>query len=233
MKATMTSTLTLHDPVCGRAVTSASTHRAVHGAGLFFFCSEACCARFSVEPARFIETPAGASAHAGESAQLASIEAHGIPNARSAVSSCAANAAIRAAKLAQRVPSGLRGLIYTWLLSWRAAHRAGRTTRELLALYRAVAAELAGRSDHEVYREMVRRRAGCDAVTAETMLENASESFAEWPVRRELTLCDVVHYLTISEFVSAHDDDLWSRQDVRHIVNANIPHDLCIVHKAR
>src|SRR5512141_2585116 len=44
----------LIDPICGVPVSASSPHRSVHGGAMFYFCSEACRARFVADPMRAI-----------------------------------------------------------------------------------------------------------------------------------------------------------------------------------
>jgi hypothetical protein len=126
---------------------------------------------------------------------------------------------------------GLRGMIESWLLSWREGRHATRTSRELLALYRSVSAEHPELASREQYKLMVMARNGCDAASANDVLECAEESFAAWPSRRNLTLCDVVHYLAVNEFLALHDGKHWIHSDTSHMVSSRIPHNLCIIRR--
>ena len=126
----------------------------------------------------------------------------------------------------------LRGLITSQLLAWSEKRYAARTSRELLRLYRAIATlrpDLAGR---DLYRLVVMERARCDAPAADAILEDAEESFAAWPARRELTLGDVVHYLAVAEFLASHHGEHWIHADIGRVVASRIPHELRAVHKS-
>jgi len=48
----------LIDPVCGMSVTNQSPHRARHGARDFYFCSAGCQAKFTADPARYVDAGA-------------------------------------------------------------------------------------------------------------------------------------------------------------------------------
>ena len=69
-------------------------------------------------------------------------------------------------------------------------------------------------------------RTGNDTVTADAILRIAEESFATWPVSRDLNFRDVVHYLAVSEFLASHPDSRWVHTDMRRIVQSSIPHEL-------
>ncbi len=68
-------------------------------------------------------------------------------------------------------------------------------------------------------------------IAADAVLDRAEESFAIWPVRRELTLCDVVHYLAVAEFLEAHEDERWMHSNIKLVVASSVPSDLCIFRK--
>ncbi|MBI5006070.1 MAG: hypothetical protein HZB95_02990 [Nitrosomonadales bacterium] len=50
-----------------------------------------------------------------------------------------------------------------------------------------------------------------------------------------VTLCDVVHYLSVSEYFAAHTGEPWMSSDanINLIVKSNIPHRLCVDHKKK
>lgn len=221
--------LMLIDPVCGTAVNITSPHNRVSGGAMFFFCSEACRARFIADPLRFV---------------VISIPEQDVPESTpnpivtevleepDSLVTGEYSATESGRELEHRLlRGGLRGLISSWFLAWREGRHAASTSRELLALYRSASAahpKLAGR---ELYKLVVMARNGCDATNANRVLECAEESFAAWPARRELTLCDVVHYLTVSEFLVLHDGEHWTHSDIRQVISSRIPHDLCILRK--
>ena len=57
------------------------------------------------------------------------------------------------------------------------------------------------------------------------------DSFAEWPARRELTICDVVHYLSMTEFLLAHEDENWIHTNLTLVVKSRIPKALCVARR--
>lgn len=125
----------------------------------------------------------------------------------------------------------LRRLIASWLLARTERRHAEHVSDELLTLYRTVSAnhpELFGR---ELYMRMVMARNSCDVIAANSVLDCAEESFAAWPVRRKLTLCDVIHYLSVSEFIAAHGGEPWMHSDIKFVVTSRIPRNLCVNHR--
>lgn len=122
-----------------------------------------------------------------------------------------------------------RGLIAEWLLAWSERRYAAQASKELLALYRTVSANNPELASSEIYKHVVMQRAGCDSTAAKAILESAQESYADWPARRELTLCDVVHYLSATEFLASHESEHWIHSNLALVVASRLPRDLCIV----
>jgi hypothetical protein len=114
------------------------------------------------------------------------------------------------------------------VLAWRERRYVDSASKELLALYRTVAAMHPDWSRRKLYQLVVMHRAGCDPVAADTILDGARESFAQWPSSRELTLCDVVHYLSVTEFLAAHPREQWMHSSLSHVVESRVPHELCV-----
>lgn len=120
----------------------------------------------------------------------------------------------------------LRGQISSWLISWRERRHVAHTSRALLAQYRSICASHPELSPNEVYRFVVMAHTGCDTTTARNILNRAQESFAEWPVSRALKLRDVVHYLTVTEYMDRYGKDFWMRSEINKMVAAKIPNNL-------
>lgn len=127
--------------------------------------------------------------------------------------------------------SGLRSLLASNFLAWREGRHAASTSRQLLKLYRSVAARHPKLEGRDLYRQVVMERNHCAADAADLILDNAEQSFAGWPTPRDLTLCDVVHYLSMSEFLTMHDGEHWMHVDIGRVVAASIPRDLCLVRR--
>lgn len=122
-----------------------------------------------------------------------------------------------------------RGLIAEWLLTWCERRHAARVSKELLALYRAITANHPDLPSRELYKLVVMQRTDCDSTAAKAILESAQESYADWPARRELTLCDVVHYLSATEFLAAHKGEQWIHSNLAQVIASCVPRNLCIV----
>jgi hypothetical protein len=130
------------------------------------------------------------------------------------------------------VRGGLRGVIAEWQLTWHERHHAARVSKKLLALYRAAAANHPDLPSRELYKLVVMQHTGCDSTTADAILESAQESYADWPARRELTLCDVVHYLSATEFLAAHESERWIHSNMAQVIALHVPQELCIARMA-
>jgi hypothetical protein len=138
---------------------------------------------------------------------------------------------MRSAALADREQQrhgGLCGLVAAWFLARSERRHAARTSDEVLVLYRSLCTEHPDLAAREILRRVVMTRNGCDATAANVTLECAQESFAQWPTPRVLTLCDVVHYLSVTEFLAAHEDESWIHSNMAQVVAAHVPPELCI-----
>ena len=119
-------------------------------------------------------------------------------------------------------PSGL----FAGLALWRERRFVRRISRELLKLYRSMVAANPGLRGRELYRRIVIARLHTDRDSAETLIDQAEDSFAAWPVRRAVNFCDVVHFIAVSEFLATHGDSPWIHANVRQEIASQIPPDL-------
>jgi hypothetical protein len=126
------------------------------------------------------------------------------------------------------VPRGfLRGLFAPLVMGWRERRYAARASRELVELFHAFARANPDLPRREIYARVVMVRQRTTAEKAEEVLARASESFASWPSQRTLTFRDVVHYLAVSEFLEANEDEVVStRENFGRLVMHSVPHDL-------
>lgn len=127
---------------------------------------------------------------------------------------------------------GLSGHIAVRFLAWRERRHTARASDEMLALYRIACANHPELSEIERYAWVVMKRTGCDETLANEILACTRDSFAEWPVKRVLTLCDVVHYLSMTEFLLAHEDESWIHTNLALVVKSRIPKALCVARQA-
>jgi YHS domain-containing protein len=227
----------LIDPVCGMPCTAASLHSFVHGGALFVFCSEVCRARFSADPLRFIDMRVR-ERDVPVTAALPPTPVLDPAPAATTIREAPASLVVgnpgphrSGLKREHQLHRGLRGMVESWLLARREGQHAEQTSRALLALYRAISAEHPELADREIYQRVVMARTGCDAKAAERVLDCAEESFAEWPTKRELTLCDVVHYLAVNEFLARHEGEDWMHTDIQNVVDSLVPPELCVIRR--
>jgi hypothetical protein len=109
------------------------------------------------------------------------------------------------------------------LSAWQERYYAKRASTEVLEAYQRVHTqrpELAGRA---LYRQVVMVRTGIDAKAADALLQSAEQSFAEWPVQRELDFRDVAHYLVYDGYMRSFGSRHWTRRHIGHIVDSVIP----------
>jgi YHS domain-containing protein len=237
--SSVAESIVLADPVCGKAVGWSSPHRHVHGGALFCFCGEACRARFAAHPSRlaFIALSGGArgtlanpepeakehraeSRDAGKPANEASAPAHSSP------------ATLRDVAPADTVrddagnQQSRAGGAFPMLRAWRERRIAARCCRDLLSLYKTVAANHSELRGYSLYQQVVATHHHCDARAAQAVLKEAEQSYASWPANRNLNFRDVVHYLAVSEILAAHSTSPWAEADIKRIIDAAIPHKL-------
>jgi|GEM_PF-1543056 len=113
-------------------------------------------------------------------------------------------------------------LLAFWV-RWRERRFAVRCCDELLRLYETAAASHPGLSGRELYRLVVTTHCGGDIATVQSVLQRAEESYALWPVSRELTFRDVVHYLAVSGYWDEHEGERWILSDLKPVIDAAIP----------
>lgn len=117
--------------------------------------------------------------------------------------------------------------------TWRQARRERRLingiNRELLEMYRNIAAAYPQASARVRFSKLVMARNGCDESAAYEILRGAEESYAAWPLERELTLCDVIHYLTLREFYAVQGEEFWMGGTIGASVRDIVPSRLCRV----
>jgi YHS domain-containing protein len=214
-------TNTLTDPVCGRPMATASAYRFAHGGAMFYFCSDACRSRFVADPSRYV------GVHVRPSGVATAVHLVVPPVAKSSGAPASPSMGKRAVRNPVReLEYVLRGLISSWLLAWRERRHAAQTSRAILALYHTLSADHPKLARRVLYRLVVMAYMRSDSHSADKILDQAEESFAEWPVTRALTLRDVAHYLTVNEYLHLHGEDFWFRSEVQEVVATHIPHDL-------
>lgn len=123
-----------------------------------------------------------------------------------------------------RVSAWRRRLMGGLMVTWRERHHAARISRQMMRLYRKVAADHPGARKAELYRYVMAARLGGTLTAADAVLEQAAQSFAEWPVARALTFRDVVHYVAVSDYLASYDDVAqWTRDNLGRKVASLVP----------
>ena len=133
-------------------------------------------------------------------------------------------AAVKAVMVDEPAPAWARRFLAPLLVGWRERHQAAKTSRELLKLYRTVAATHPGLKGPDLYRRIVVARLGGSLADADALLAHAAESFASWPVERALTFQDVVHYLAVLDYLASNRDIAkWTRENLGRVVASFVP----------
>jgi len=126
-------------------------------------------------------------------------------------------------KFIQRVKALFQG----WRLARRESRQIKDINRVLLAMFRDIASAQPQLSNRERFNKLVMLRNGCDENAAYEILRIAEESYAAWPQERELTLCDVIHYLAVREFHAMQGDNYGVGANIASSVKAIVPQNLC------
>jgi YHS domain-containing protein len=116
--------------------------------------------------------------------------------------------------------------ILAGLFPWRERRFARRVSRELLKLYRIVSAAQPDLRGRDLYRRIIIARSRADPAAADMLIDQAEESFAAWPVAREVKFGDVVHFVVVSEYLASHGTSPWIQGNVGREVASEIPDHL-------
>jgi hypothetical protein len=98
--------------------------------------------------------------------------------------------------------------------------------RELVELHRATSAQYPELRGERLYAQIIARFTRCDLAQAQAVLNHVEESFAQWPVVREVLFRDVVLYLVLSRSLTPAAGPSDSKTDFTNLVNAAVPADL-------
>jgi hypothetical protein len=101
-----------------------------------------------------------------------------------------------------------------------------RVCRELLALHAEVAREHPELAGEPLYERIIARFTNSDPQQAKTVLNRAEESFAQWPVVRDVIFRDVVLYFVVSRSLDSSSQAAESRVDLTNVVHAIVPAEL-------
>lgn len=119
--------------------------------------------------------------------------------------------------------------LQAWWLARRETRLINAINREMLNSFRNISAAHPALADREVFNKLVMQRNCCDECAAYEIMRVAEESYAVWPLERELTLCDVIHYLAVREFHARQGDEFGMGRHIANSVKAVVPSKLCRV----
>ncbi|MBV8209182.1 MAG: helix-turn-helix domain-containing protein [Burkholderiaceae bacterium] len=126
-----------------------------------------------------------------------------------------------------QAPGWPRKLLGPLFVGWQEKYSAAKTSRELLKIYNSIRAARPELRKRELYRLVVVERLGGTLAAADAVLARAAESFASWPVERELNFRDVVHYLAVSDYLASNNVDAeWTRENLGRVVASLISENL-------
>ena len=106
----------------------------------------------------------------------------------------------------------------------RYAKEASEQLLDLLRREQREHPELKGRA---LYEAVTARRLGLNPpISATEIVRRAEESFADWPVERELRFRDVVHYLIFDEYMHAGKARAGTKTNMGAVVARIIPEEI-------
>ena len=117
--------------------------------------------------------------------------------------------------------------ILVWSRKLDERKHAIQMSAEILKLYYSARSVHPSMNSMGLFKLIVMAQTACSDSEAENVLRSAQESFAEWPSSRELTLCDVVHYLSADQFQRLHPSQSGIYSDMAAIVQQHMPLELC------
>lgn len=102
-----------------------------------------------------------------------------------------------------------------------------RTATAMLILYRQNDARLPLQPRSELFIKVICGHVGCGREDAVKLMNDARTSYASWPVQRDLTFCDIVHYVSFLEFTKVQGLGAWMNTDLTPLIAASVPHKVC------
>ena len=122
---------------------------------------------------------------------------------------------------------GIYSAIAEKVLAWQERRFVAQASKELLALYQSISAIYPDWTRRNIFQLVVMRRTGCDSDTANLILDAAQDSYEQWPSIHELNLCDVAHYLSVTEFLATHPGKRGMHSSLTPVVASQVPRELC------
>lgn len=123
---------------------------------------------------------------------------------------------------APSVPTSRIGAALTVARHYQTIGRIGWGLRRIYQTTRRCSPDLAGAA---LYVEIVKRRGALSDGSPESVVWRAAESFADWPVERQLTLRDVACYLALIETAVRHGPPAPSLRGTQRLIAFLIPSD--------
>jgi hypothetical protein len=103
---------------------------------------------------------------------------------------------------------------------------AKEASEQLLALYQRQRDEKPELNGRALYESVVAERLGTASHRAVELVRRAEDSFTTWPVERDLTFRDVVHYLIFDEYTHLGTVREGTKTNMRAVVARIIPEDI-------
>ena len=104
---------------------------------------------------------------------------------------------------------------------------AKKAAEELLELFRREQREHPELTGQALYEAMIARRlAPNPTISSVEIVKRAEESFADWPVQRDLTLRHVIHYQIFDEYMRQGEVHQGTRTNIGDTVARIVPEDL-------
>lgn len=127
----------------------------------------------------------------------------------------------------EQPPWQVRKTLGSIFRDWRERRQAARICGRLLNLYRKATAAQPSLPKRALYRQVVMDDLRCSVSAADEILRGAEQSYAIWPVERDLRLQDVVHYVVVKEYLMADQSPTGrAPEDIAQVIASRIPFDL-------
>ena len=147
-----------------------------------------------------------------------------IPGGRSMTDDAAGHGRLSMVRPVESGPSRwLVAMVPSLYRSWRERAWARQTSRAALQLYREVQVTRPELEGVTRYQEVLARHTGLDEQRVRKIIAGAENSFAIWPVERELRFRDVVQYLVVYQCLEAEPRVLGTRTQLTTIIEEEIP----------
>ena len=110
--------------------------------------------------------------------------------------------------------------------AWTERNYARRTSTDILGTYQIISAEHPELTGEARYEMVIARHANLDPADARSVVRSAEQSFAAWPVDRNVQFQDVVLYYVIDKYLKSAKGRQSTQIDMEEIVKAVVPANL-------